>query len=108
MRVFLGLDRLKPFELRMAFGGIGRHFGNPTRLVGRGEGRGHDRERAILADLLRHIVDERLGDAVELCLIDEPLPRFGRRVGVVADDVDAFRQRLLQDRRDGDGVVRSK
>ncbi len=38
-------------------------------------------------------------------LVDEPLARVGRRVGVVADDVDALRERLLQHRRDRDRIV---
>ena len=50
-------------------------------------------------------VDHRLGDAVELGLVDEPLPGVGRRVGVVADDIDAGGERLLQHRGDGDRVV---
>ena len=44
---------------------------------------------AVLADLGGDAVDQRLGDAVELGLVDEPLAGVGRRVGVVADDVDA-------------------
>ena len=60
---------------------------------------------AVLADLLRHVVDHRLGDAVELGLVHEPLPRVGRRVGVIADDVDAGGERLLQHRRDRDRIV---
>ncbi len=63
------------------------------------------REAAVLADLLGHGVDHRLGDAVELGLIDEPLARIRLRVGVVADDVDALAQRLLQHRRDRDRVI---
>src|SRR5439155_21077888 len=61
-----------------------------------GEGRGDDGEGAILADFLRHVVDETFGDAVELRLVDEPLAGIGRRVGVITHDVDAGGQRLLQ------------
>ena len=47
----------------------------------------------------------RLGDAVELRLVDEPFAGVGLGVGVVADDVDALAERLLQHRRDGDRIV---
>ena len=60
---------------------------------------------AFLADLGGHVVDQRLGDAVELGLVDEPLAGVRRRVGVIADDVDALLQRLLQHRGDGHGIV---
>ena len=92
-------------HLRMALGGVGAHLGDPARLVRRGEGRGDDGEAAVLADLLGHRVHHRLGDAVERRLVDEPFARVGRRVGVVADDMDALRQRLLQHRRDRDRIV---
>ena len=54
---------------------------------------------------LRHLVDQRLADAVELGLVDEPLARVRRRVGVIADDVDPLLQRLLQHRCDRHRVV---
>ena len=50
-------------------------------------------------------IDHRLGDAVELGLVDEPFAGIGLGVGVVADDVDALAQRLLQHRRDRHRVV---
>ena len=89
----------------MAFFGIGLHLGDPAGLIRRGEGRGDDGETAVLADLLGHRVHHGLADAVELGLIDEPFARVGRRVGVVADDVDALRQRFLQHRRDRHRIV---
>ncbi len=52
-----------------------------------------------------HLVDQRLADAVELRLVDEPLAGVRLGVGVVADDVDAGFERLLQDRSDRDAVV---
>ena len=64
--VFLGFDGFEPLHLGMAGGGIGGHLGDPARLVRRGEGRGDDGEGAFFADLLGHVVDQRLGDAVEL------------------------------------------
>ena len=55
-----------------------QRLGDPARLVGRGEGRGDDREGTILADLGCHLVDQRLADTVELGLVDEPLAPVGR------------------------------
>ena len=106
--VLLRFNGLEPLHLGMALGGIGRHLGDPARLVGRGEGRGDDREGPLLADLLRHVVDQRLGDAVELRLVDEPLAGIGRRIGVIADDIDALRQGLLQHRGDRHRIIGGK
>ena len=89
----------------MAFFLVGLHLRDPARLVGRGEGRGDYGEGAVLADFGGHGIHHRLGDAVELGLVDEPLPRIRLGVGVVADDVDAGGQRLLQHRRDRHRVV---
>ena len=50
-------------------------------------------------------VDHRLGDAVELGLVDEPLPCLGHGVGVVADDVDSVLESRGQDRTDRHRVV---
>src|ERR1700733_538910 len=84
---------------------VSRHFSDPARLIGRRERAGDDRKTLVLAGLLGQRIDHRLGDAVELRLIDEPFARVRRRIGVVADDVDAFRQGLFQNRRDGDRIV---
>ena len=50
-------------------------------------------------------IDHRLGDAIELSLVDERFARVRGRVGVITDDVNTFRQRLLQYRRDRDRIV---
>ena len=62
-------------------------------------------ERAILADLGRKLIDQRLGDAVRFGPVDEPLARVGRGVEVVADDVDALGEGFTEHGGEGGRVV---
>ncbi|EGJ74193.1 putative rhamnose ABC transporter, rhamnose-binding protein [Streptomyces sp. Tu6071] len=104
------LDELDALVLRLLQ--LVLHEVDPRVLVRRRLGRREDRDLALVADLLRHLLHLRAAEVLGARLRDEDVAAAGPGVGVVRDDADAVLHGLLERgaqrpgvlRRDGDAV----